>query len=366
MADKIKNTVTLMLLAAFLAGFGLWAVFKPDDAFSQSERRQLPQYEGPTVKTVVSGKFMSDFESYASDQFPMREDFRTLKALTAFYVMGKQDSEGVYVYNGHASQMEYPKNEGSLAHAAERFGYIYDNFISGSDANVYLSVIPDKNAFLAEESGHLSLDYDDFIRDIRDKTPYMQYIDITDLLELDDYYRTDIHWRQERITDVAARLAEQMGTYVSQEYTQKTLDRDYYGVYYGYASLPMAPEKMNYLTGDALDDCVVYNYETGQECGVYDMEKAYGRDPYEMFLSGSVSLLSITNPNADTDKELVIFRDSFSSSLAPLLAEGYKKITLVDIRYLASPAVGKMLEFTDQDVLFIYSVGVLNNSDTMK
>ena len=40
-----------------------------------------------------------------------------------------------------------------------------------------------------------------------------------------------------------------------------------------------------------------------------------------MFLSGSKSLLTITNPSADTDRELVIFRDSFASSLAPLLTE---------------------------------------------
>ena len=36
---------------------------------------------------------------------------------------------------------------------------------------------------------------------------------------------------------------------------------------------------------------------------VYDMQKAYGKDPYEMFLSGSLSLITIENPHAQTDKE---------------------------------------------------------------
>ena len=89
-------------------------------------------------------------------------------------------------------------------------------------------------------------------------------------------------------------------------------------------------------------------------------------DPYELFLSGSISLLSIENPNAETDRELIVFRDSFGSSLAPLLAEGYAKITLADIRYLPSSQMGKLLDFTDADVLFLYSVPVLNNSDTLK
>ena len=96
------------------------------------------------------------------------------------------------------------------------------------------------------------------------------------------------------------------------------------------------------------------------------MDKAYGKDPYEMFLSGSLSLITIENPNATTDKELVIFRDSFGSSIAPLLVEGYAKVTLVDIRYVASDLVGRFVDFENQDVLFLYSTLVLNNSVTLK
>ena len=111
---------------------------------------------------------------------------------------------------------------------------------------------------------------------------------------------------------------------------------------------------------------VVTNFETNQKTAVYDMEKAAGKDPYEMFLSGSVSLLTIENPSAKTDKELVIFRDSFASSLAPLLIDGYAKITLVDIRYLPSARLGSFVTFDKQDVLLLYSVPVLNNSETIK
>ena len=85
-----------------------------------------------------------------------------------------------------------------------------------------------------------------------------------------------------------------------------------------------------------------------------------------MFLSGSLSLITIENPNATTDKELVIFRDSFGSSIAPLLVEGYAKVTLVDIRYVASDLVGRFVDFENQDVLFLYSTLVLNNSVTLK
>ena len=96
------------------------------------------------------------------------------------------------------------------------------------------------------------------------------------------------------------------------------------------------------------------------------MEKGNGKDPYEIFLGGPLSLVTVENPNAKTDKELIIFRDSFGSSLAPLLIDGYAKITLVDIRYIQSSMIGNFIEFDDQDVLFIYSTLLLNSSLALK
>ena len=158
-----------------------------------------------------------------------------------------------------------------------------------------------------------------------------------------------------------------MGAVISDDFTEQELDRDYYGLYYGYAALPVKPEKISYLTNDAIENAVVTNFETNQKTAVYDMEKAAGKDPYEMFLSGSVSLLTIENPSAATDKELVILqgfvREQFRAASD---LEGYAKITLVDIRYLPSARLGSFVTFDKQDVLFLYSVPVLNNSETIK
>ena len=186
------------------------------------------------------------------------------------------------------------------------------------------------------------------------------------MLEQEDYYKTDTHWRQEHITDVAAYLAECMGSSLKQDYQQKTAASDFLGVYAGQSALNLAPEPLYYLTNDAIEQSVVYNYETGKTQSVYDLSRVGGKDPYEIFLSGSVSLLTVENPLASSSKELVLFRDSFGSSIAPLLLEGYSKITLADIRYIHPDYLEQYVDFTDCDVLFLYSTLVLNNSDTLK
>ena len=70
--------------------------------------------------------------------------------------------------------------------------------------------------------------------------------------------------------------------------------------------------------------------------------------------------MRIDNPNATTDEELIVFRDSFGSSFIPLLAEGYKSIYVVDIRYVMPDLLDKMIDFENKDVLYMYSAIVLN------
>ena len=138
MNKRIKNIVTVVLLAAFLFGFGAWAALKPADSLSLSERRRLKQLPAVRMDAVLSGKFMSDFEGYALDQFPLRDEWRTLKALNQLYVYRQKDNNGVYIKDGYAAKLEYPMNESSIDHAAERFRYLYENFMADAGARVHL------------------------------------------------------------------------------------------------------------------------------------------------------------------------------------------------------------------------------------
>ena len=366
MWTRAKNRVVTCMMILFFLTMSLCTWIKRPDVFSGSERRALAQFPKLSVEMIASGKFMEEFESYSLDQFPMRDAFRSLKAFFTFYVFRQRDNEGIYLAEDYACKLEYPLQEASLDRAAERFSYVYEKYLEDTDSKVYFSIIPDKNLFLAERNGYPAIDYELLINRMKSKTYFMTYIGITEELSLQDYYRTDTHWRQERILPVAEKLAAQMGTELTGDYVVKTLEQPFYGVYYGQAALPISPDELCYLTNETLESCVVYDYQNEKTGIVYDWEKAYGSDSYEMFLSGPLPLLTIENPNVDTDRELIMFRDSFGSSIAPLLVSGYAKITLVDIRYLHPDLLERYVEFDGQDVLFLYSTLVLNHSETMK
>ena len=355
----MKKHQTIFVLALWGA-LALWAWFIPSKQISEAERRPLTQ------KPAFSEKFQTEFESYSLDQFPLRDSFRTLKSLFHTGVLGQRDNNGIYLTDGTAVKQEYPLNQNSVNHAIGRFQRIYDKYLA--ESRCFYAIVPDKGYYLAEEGGHLTMDYDALYAQMAAGLPWAREIDLRPALTGQDYYRTDTHWRQEALIPAATALCEGLGVTWprAEDFAATPVERPFYGVYYGQAALPMEPDTLFLMENDLLDACSVYDYETGKTGSVYDMTKLNSRDLYDVYLSGAKALLAIENPKAGTDRELIVFRDSFGSSMIPLLLPGYARVTLVDIRYIQPDLLGQFLEFHGQDVLFLYSTLVLNNSAGLK
>ena len=366
--EKIKKILVVAAMALTLVGIFALHVALPDGTVSDAERRPLAQLPEIKAETLLNGKFMSAFEDFSLDQFPLRDTFRQVKSLFHYYILGQKDNNGIYIAAGFAVKQEYPYNPESMEHALNRFNYLYEKYLKDSGSDIFMTIVPDKGYYLGESSGHLTMDYEAMFAALEAGMPWAEFVDITDTLCAQDYYRTDTHWRQEKLLDVAAKLSRALGVTApdAADYTKTALERPFYGVYYGQAALPMEPETMYVMESEPLKDCTVLDWETGKYNAVYDLNKLESRDLYDVFLSGSRSLLTIENPNAATDRELIVFRDSFGSSIVPLLVQDYAKVTLVDIRYIQIDMLGRFLEFKGQDVLFLYSTLVLNNSSTIK
>ena len=354
-----------LLLVALTAATWL----RPPQMRSETESRGLSWFLD--WADVTEDYFSGDFEVHVQDQFPLRDQFRQGKALVSLYALGQQDLDGIYQSGGWMAQLEYPQREGMLDHVAEKIQWVYDHYLAGTDVTCYLSIVPDKHYYLCQENGYPSMDYNQMIASLRQQIPAMPYIDLRDLLSPDDYYHTDSHWRQEKIWDVAERLSNAMGASIDgpEVYSLQRFNKDFIGRYAVQMGLTMEHDTMNYLTSPTLDQCFTLVYDQlgrPQRGKVYEVAYGHKTYPYVTFLSGSKGLIKLTNPMAHTDKELILFRDSFGSSLTPLLASGYRTITLVDLRYITSFELGKYLEVTDQDVLFLYSTLLLNNSMAMR
>ena len=77
-------------------------------------------------------------------------------------------------------------------------------------------------------------------------------------------------------------------------------------------------------------------------------------------LGGLGPITVIENDLAQNDEELIMFKDSYSHSLAPFLAQHFKKVTLFDLRYVRKELIFEYFDMTGKTVLFIYSTTILN------
>ena len=363
MKQKHRYIVIYGFLAMLVAG-AIGLCLNPKETISKSERRKLAVMPELTVKNIVEEDYTEDLESYLLDHFPLRDSFRRIKAFFSYHILQQKANNDIYVVGDYVGKLEYPLSENSVIKATEKMKSMQETYFP--NATVYYSIIPDKNYFLAAQNGYPSMDYEKLEQLMQDNLTTMSYIDIFDTLSIEDFYQTDTHWRQEKLQETVTKMAEQMSVaqYLSWEYEKKTLD-EFYGVYYGQSALALPAETITYLTSDVIEQASVWNLEQNETKPIY-AEDTQSLDKYDLYLHGAQALQVITSPLAKSDKRLVVFRDSFGSSLIPLLLEAYQEVVLVDTRYLSSTLLGDYVDFTDADVLFLYNTLLLNNSAMLK
>jgi hypothetical protein len=371
----LRHILTLAVFVSALGGLFILnrAVKAPE--ILESERRAAAAFPKLTAGTLLSGEFMRGFEDFAADSFAFRDAFRSVRAFSVFGIFRQTDKSGLYRDALVGAGKFGAPEEKDIRRTARKLKTVADSL---AGLNVYVSVIPDKSAFAGREYPGFDIKLAERI--LAEELPGARYIDLVPELGADSFYKTDLHWDQSKIEGVADRIAAATGAIppIAEEIRPQTSARlfqtrragSFYGVYKGQLALPMPPDTMTYLTPDLygavtryLDDKTL-EWEEGD---MYDLEAFEGRDPYDIFLRGAQALITIENTGAGPGaRELYLFRDSFSSSLAPLLVPRYSKITLIDLRYIDFRVLPSLVEFEPgADALFLYSSQILGSPDIL-
>ena len=172
----------------------------------------------------------------------------------------------------------------------------------------YFSLIPDKTYFADAKE---KIDHKEMVELIKANTSVGEYIEISDILSLDDYYKTDAHWKQENLIPIAKRLGEVMGFSVDESSFEKNEVKEYYGMYKNLWEEDIESEMLTYLENQHIKNAVVENFEKPEFKKVYDKDLLKSKTPYDVFLSVPTPFMVIENVLCEDDRDLIIFRDSF-------------------------------------------------------
>ena len=184
------------LFCAFLGVFLVAGAVMPDRTFSQIENRELAQLPTPSVKTVLDGTFMSNFETYTVDQFPGRDAWVNLKARTE-RAMGKQENNNVYFCKEDTLITRFDAPDQQLL--TTNLGYV-DQFAQKAGVPVYFSLIPGAADIWSDRlpEGAPNASQKAVIDQAASTLKNVQIYDTYSVMSAhsgeDIYYRTDHHW----------------------------------------------------------------------------------------------------------------------------------------------------------------------------
>ena len=366
--DKPKATIREVLSCAVLVivigAFFVLNFVLPAPEILVAERRIPAKFPELSVSSVFSGNFMSKFDDYAADRFVFRDAFRGINAFLVFDLLMQRDMSGLYRSKNIGLGEFRATNASVFRQSAQKVKNAAESF-AGLDMRIYYTLIPDKSIFAEYYMPGFDLGLSESI--LNDVLDSYTRIDIAGMLEPGDYYRTDLHWNQRKIYGAASHMLISMGADPLGDIHTESSAGSFYGLYAGQIALPADPDILLYTEIPGLRASYLNEKTLEFESGpIYDFERFEGVDPYDIFLRGPQPLIVLENDNAPGG-ELYLFRDSFGSSLAPLLACSYSKVTIIDLRYINLLLLDMFIDFTPgSDVLFIYGSQIFNNPSVLQ
>ncbi len=336
--NTIRALASVLLTASVLILSITFLLLKKQE-FSENENRYLEPLPALTWESVKSGQYMENINSYLCDHFPFRDFFIGLKTRTEI-TLGRREINQVFIgRDGYLiEKYQKPVNTEQISRTLKTFGEKEE--LTGKE--LYLMLVPTaiytyKNKLpefapaadqmetaekIYQDSGLLSIDCS------QDLLAHQQDGQL--------YYRTDHHWTTYGAYVGYLAFCREKGLVpVSlDELEAETAAEDFCGTIYSKVNdYSQKGDKITIYRNPA-DKLTVYYEDTKETTdSLYNLKYARKKDKYSLFLDNLHPLIEITNGNAESERELVLIKDSYANSMTPFLAHHFKKIYVFDTRY---------------------------------
>lgn len=346
----------------FLVSIVSFNIISKDESFSESENRMLAQNPKFSLDRLISGRYTKKFEKYKVDQFIGRDFFMKVKSKTELLI-GKRENNGVYYgKNGYLIEAFNPIENKYINENLQAINNFSKNF---KDINSYVTIIPTAISVLEDKlpenlNNKIQLEYIKNTEKMLDNN--IKYIDTYDVLSKhsNDYifYKTDHHWTSDGAYISFDKIREKMNLKDKKiKYDKLEVSDNFSGTLTSKSGFRQ-DEKDSihiYLPQDDSTNIIVNNLEKQKKSpSLYNSKSLEIKDKYSVFLEGNHPILEI-NTNVDTDKQLLLIKDSFANSIVPFLVEYYSKIFVIDPRYYYDDLYELIKSNNIKDVLFLYN-----------
>ena len=355
---KITNRIILIIFCLFIAITMILTLALPKKEYSEFENRYLQKTPTLSFANLKSGKLTSDIEKYFSDHIVLRDKWVGLNSLYQF-ITGKGENGGVF----YADNSLIKKSSSITDEAMEKKAGYINRLCENVDVPVYFGIIPSSasiwdyklksNTYTSDEKEIIEKAYS-----LSDAKSVDLYSALEENKSEDIYYRTDHHWTSLGAYYGANAIfsAMEIESINISDYQKTTVCEDFSGT-------SRSSSGAFWVKNDSIDiyipesgiEVTSYSGTIASEGKLYNYDKLDIKDKYTFFLGGNKPLCIIKSDNSDSDKKVLIIRDSYTDSLAPFLTERFAEIHLFDLRYSKMSIKDYVKENNIDTVLVLYS-----------
>ena len=359
-----------MAAAALVGGVSIVNLILPDKTYSATEKRNLQTLPELSIQQLADGSFMEEFDDYETDQFVGRNVWMSIKT-TVERLFGKNESQGVLLCDdGYLMEAFLEPDEELMEKTIQAVNDFKERY---AQLDMYFFLVPNDVSVLSDllpafaQTGDQNLYIDSFFEGLDDE---ITLLDVRELFEekkeeLQLYYKTDHHWTTDAAYEAYLYAADVMDLVV-EEYQSGIVTTSFNGALTSKSGfLATSLDSISvYLPVNTTNYVVTYVEEQRRTVTFYVTDCLSGDDPYQIFFGGNYPQI-IIDTDADSDRTLLVLKDSFANCFIPFLASSYKQIVVVDPRYYYDDLNLLMQQYQFTDVLFLYNASTLSEDNNL-
>lgn len=363
---ELSRRFPVLLIWAMILLLTVFLCVSRKKEFSEQENRYLSSFPEFSWEALKDGDYTADLESYLADHFPMRDFFMGIKTGFELFTGSKEINDVYIAKDGYLiEKYQKPQNTEKIIRAFKGLNE------SVTEARVYLMLVPTaseiyadklpKNAPVESQMATLTQIYEETgCEPVYVADALKEQKDSEEAL----YYRTDHHWTSYGAYVAYQEFCKVLGFEAAalDDMEEKVVTEEFKGTIYS---------KVNDYTreGDAItiyenpaQKLTVHYTDTDEVTdSLYNYEYLEKKDKYSFFLNNIHPMIEITNEAADTDRELVLVKDSYANCMVPFLVNHYSRVYVIDPRYYKNAVSELVNENAAQtDVLLLYNMNTID------
>ncbi|MBC1474330.1 hypothetical protein HB852_06845 [Listeria grandensis] len=349
-----KKLFNILLSAGFLLlifGVFFFYLFAGKNQVSILESRNLAQKPDFSADAVSTGDYMKKWDVFFNDQFPRRDAFTELNMRVNQLALGQDVYKDVYVApDGYLLTKVEQYTKADAKKIADRVNNVGQS-LQKMDVKTSLVLVPNKSTvfeakFPAYYPSFGREGYERLMPMINEK--YVQNIDISQILyknknKANMFFYTDHHWQAKAAFLASEKVTKEMNPGVKQltmaDWTWKLEGLPFYGSDARKTTSALVSKSDQVMVAEQKHLSAPYKLDVIKEQRDSLYVKSRLTDPavyanrYTTYIGTDYPEAHIQTPNPLTNKNLLIFKDSYANAFIQFIAPYYANVHVLDLRY---------------------------------